>query len=208
MQGIVELLSTETANSAFHATRLDVEHISGVVESLVASAERRSGFSRMAMAPETVFISHETYTPARGGSAAAEVTALRKVFGPAANQIPAGVNGCVMGSRDQRGVLDAQLVTIFERAVEVLHLREVIEESPAQAVVAAPAIADAQQQAARAKAGGRSRGESLTPAPGFEHRAQVGSFTCSATSLPSASSTSRTSGIWPIECVAQLRQGS
>ena len=28
-----------------------------------------------------------------------------KANGPAANQIPAGVNGCVMGSRDQRGVL-------------------------------------------------------------------------------------------------------
>ena len=42
------------------------------VESLVTSAERRYGLSRMAMAPETVFISHETYTPARGGSASAE----------------------------------------------------------------------------------------------------------------------------------------
>jgi hypothetical protein len=28
-----------------------------------------------------------------------------KPNGPAANQIPAGINGCVMGSRDQRGVL-------------------------------------------------------------------------------------------------------
>jgi hypothetical protein len=28
MRGIVELLTSETANSAFHGTRLDVDHIS------------------------------------------------------------------------------------------------------------------------------------------------------------------------------------
>jgi 3-oxoacyl-(acyl-carrier-protein) synthase len=60
MRGIVELLSTESRNSAFHATRLDVEHVAGVVESLVASAERRFGLNRAAMAPRTVFVSHET----------------------------------------------------------------------------------------------------------------------------------------------------
>ena len=86
MRGIVELLSTETRNSAFHATRLDVDHVASVVESLVASAERRFGVDREAMAPKTVFVSHETYTPARGGSAAAEITALREVFGPAADR--------------------------------------------------------------------------------------------------------------------------
>ena len=117
MRGIVELLSSETANSAFHATRLDVHHICGVVESLVASAERRYGLSRMAMAPETVFVSHETYTPARGGSAAAEVMALRKVFGPAANQIVVantkGFTGHPMGV----GVEDVIGVKILEHGI-------------------------------------------------------------------------------------------
>ena len=36
---------------------------------------------------ETVFVSHETYTPARGGSASAEVHALRSVFGSGADSI-------------------------------------------------------------------------------------------------------------------------
>ena len=78
MRGIVELLSSETRNSAFHGTRLDVDHIAQVMESLVAAAERRFGINRYAMAPQTVFMSHETFTPARGGSAAAEVAALRQ----------------------------------------------------------------------------------------------------------------------------------
>jgi malonyl CoA-acyl carrier protein transacylase len=81
MRGVAEILATESANSAFHGTRLDVDHIGEVVERVVSSAERNHGLSRDAMAREMIFMSHETYTPARGGSAAAEVNALRKVFG-------------------------------------------------------------------------------------------------------------------------------
>ncbi len=87
VQPICELLGAVTANSAFHGTRLDVEHICQVMEGLVAGAERRWGLTRQQLAPQLVFISHETYTPARGGSAAAEVHALRTVFGPGAEQI-------------------------------------------------------------------------------------------------------------------------
>ncbi len=79
IQPICEVLGTVTANSAFHGTRLDVDHISGIMENLVRQAESR-GYDRRDMAPEMVFVSHETYTPARGGSAAAEINALREVF--------------------------------------------------------------------------------------------------------------------------------
>jgi malonyl CoA-acyl carrier protein transacylase len=127
MRGIVELLSAESRNSAFHATRLDVEHVASVVESLVASAERRFGIDRRAIAAETVFVSHETYTPARGGSAAAEVTALRKVFGDAANRIivanTKGFTGHPMGV----GIEDVIGVKILEHGIvpPVPNLREV-----------------------------------------------------------------------------------
>ncbi len=84
---ITELLSSVTANSAFHGTRLDVEHITGVMETLVSQAEQRWAVRRQELAPQMVFVSHETYTPARGGSAAAEVASLRSVFGPGASQI-------------------------------------------------------------------------------------------------------------------------
>ncbi|HSB36175.1 MAG TPA: beta-ketoacyl synthase N-terminal-like domain-containing protein, partial [Thermoanaerobaculia bacterium] len=117
MRGLVEVLSTETRNSAFHGTRLDVGHISDVVESLVASAERRFGLDRRTMAGETVFMSHETFTPARGGSAAAEVVALRRVFGPAASAIVVantkGFTGHPMGV----GIEDVIAVKILEHGV-------------------------------------------------------------------------------------------
>ncbi len=87
IQPICEVLGTVVANSAFHGSRLDVDHIADVMEKLVADVEARWGLDRHALAPETVFVSHETYTPARGGSASAEVRALRQVFGADADAI-------------------------------------------------------------------------------------------------------------------------
>jgi hypothetical protein len=93
-------LGAVTANSAFHGTRLDVEHIAGVMETVVRQGEAR-GADRAAMAAEMVFVSHETYTPARGGSAAAEIHALRHVFGGNADRIvianTKGITGHPMG---------------------------------------------------------------------------------------------------------------
>ncbi|MDJ0925092.1 MAG: SDR family NAD(P)-dependent oxidoreductase [Acidimicrobiia bacterium] len=101
IQPIAEVLSAITANSAFHGSRLDTSHIRFVMEDLVATAEHRWGVNRHEIAPHTVFVSHETYTPARGGSAQAEVDALRHVFGDSADQIVVtntkGFTGHAMG---------------------------------------------------------------------------------------------------------------
>ncbi|NNC91204.1 MAG: acyltransferase domain-containing protein, partial [Acidimicrobiia bacterium] len=99
---ICEVLSTVTANSAFHGTRLDVDHIRHVMNQVVEQAEERWGIDRRAIAPHTVFMSHETYTPARGGSAQAEVDALRHTFGERADDIVVantkGFTGHAMGT--------------------------------------------------------------------------------------------------------------
>ncbi|HSR25628.1 MAG TPA: beta-ketoacyl synthase N-terminal-like domain-containing protein, partial [Candidatus Eisenbacteria bacterium] len=114
---ICELLGVVTANSAFHGTRLDVRHISQVMEDLVAGAERQHGIDRAAIAPEMLFVSHETYTPARGGSAAAEVEALRRVFGQATDRIVVantkGFTGHPMGV----GIEDVVAVKALETGV-------------------------------------------------------------------------------------------
>ena len=130
IQPICEVLSTVTANSAFHGTRLDVQHISQMMEDLVAKAEARSGIRRHQIAPHTVFVSHETYTPARGGSAAAEIHALRHVFGDAADQIvianTKGFTGHAMGA----GIEDVVAVKALETGVvpPVANFKEVDPE--------------------------------------------------------------------------------
>ena len=101
MRAICEVLSTNIANSAYHGTRLNVQHVSQVMETLLRNAEGRFGISRSQIAAETMFVSHETYTPARGGSAAAEIHALRDAFGEKANQViianTKGFTGHTMG---------------------------------------------------------------------------------------------------------------
>ncbi len=81
MKPLAKLLSTEIANSGFHVTRLDVGHVAQVMNRLVTTAEEEYGLSRSEIAKQLVFISHETYTPARGGSASAEAYALKSTFG-------------------------------------------------------------------------------------------------------------------------------
>jgi acyl transferase domain-containing protein/acyl carrier protein len=116
IQPICDVLATVTLNSAFHGTRLDVSHVASTMEQLVAKAERR-GIRRADIAAETMFMSHETYTPARGGSAAAEITALRHVFGELADTIvitnTKGFTGHAMGA----GVEDVVAVKALETGI-------------------------------------------------------------------------------------------
>ncbi len=104
---IAEQLGTTIVNSAFHGTRLDTDHIADAMSRLVADIAEREGLQPSQLAPKAMFMSHETYTPARGGSAAAEITALRRAFGDAANQISIantkGYTGHAMGA----GIEDA-----------------------------------------------------------------------------------------------------
>ncbi len=116
LQPICEVLGAITANSAFHGTRLDVEHIGAVMEAVVRQAESR-GVTRTEIADEAMFVSHETYTPARGGSAAAEINALRRVFGPAADRVvitnTKGFTGHAMGA----GIEDVVAVKALETGI-------------------------------------------------------------------------------------------
>jgi acyl transferase domain-containing protein/NAD(P)-dependent dehydrogenase (short-subunit alcohol dehydrogenase family) len=111
---ICEVLSAVTANSAFHGTRLDVNHIGQVMETLVADAEQHAGINRRQIAPQTVFVSHETYTPARGGSASAEIFALRKVFGDAADQIVIANTKGYTGHAMATGIEDVLAIKALE----------------------------------------------------------------------------------------------
>ncbi len=130
IQPICEVLSTITANSAFHGTRLDVQHIGQVMEKLLTQAEARAGISRHQIAPHTLFVSHETYTPARGGSASAEIHALRHVFGGDADQIVIGNTKGFTGHAMGTGIEDVLAVKALETGVvpPVANFKEVDPE--------------------------------------------------------------------------------
>ena len=124
---ICEVLSTVTANSAFHGSRLDVSHIGQMMEKLVADAESRWGIDRHAVATEMVFVSHETYTPARGGSAQAEIDALRRVFGSSANRIVIANTKGYTGHPMAVGIEDVMAIKSLETGIvpPVPNIREI-----------------------------------------------------------------------------------
>ena len=126
LQPICEVLSTVTGNSAFHGTRLDIDHIGDVMERLVSGAEERTGIDRHAMAPALMFMSHETYTPARGGSASAEIFALRRVFGADADRVVIANTKGFTGHPMAVGLEDVVAVKALETGIvpPVANLRE------------------------------------------------------------------------------------
>ena len=117
LQPICEVLGSVAANSAYHGTRLDVGHICQVMEKLVSNVEAQWGINRFEMAPQTVFVSHETYTPARGGSASAEVFALRYVFKDATDKIVVANTKGATGHPMAVGVEDVVGVKILETGI-------------------------------------------------------------------------------------------
>jgi len=80
MNGQAEVLGTHIANSAYHAYNIDVPHMSREMQKFINKVERQTGLTKDEYADKLLFMSHETYTPARGGSADAEVQALESTF--------------------------------------------------------------------------------------------------------------------------------
>src|SRR5690349_14893160 len=84
------------------------------MEDLITQAEARHGIRRQEIAPRTVFVSHETYTPARGGRASAEIFALRHVFGEVADRIVIANTKGFTGHAMATGIEDVVAVKALE----------------------------------------------------------------------------------------------
>ncbi|MFW9823515.1 MAG: SDR family NAD(P)-dependent oxidoreductase, partial [Candidatus Thorarchaeota archaeon] len=112
---IVEIIDTYFANSAFHGTRLDRDHISQKFTEFVEGVEKRHGISKHELANQGIFVSHETYSPARGGSAESELEALEKAFGEYAYNMviinTKGYTGHAMGA----GIEEAVAIKSMEK---------------------------------------------------------------------------------------------
>lgn len=99
---VCELVGTHCFNTASHGSQLDVPRYAEELERFVARLERERGLSRQGLASRLVYVSHETYTPARGGCSEAEAVALRHVFGERFTEIEIsntkGMTGHTMGA--------------------------------------------------------------------------------------------------------------
>ena len=112
---LTRILGAILANSAYHGSRLDPGHVSEIMGRLLAAVEQEHRLDRRRLAEELVFVSHETYTPARGGSASAEARALRENFAEAASRIVIANTKGFTGHPMAVGIEDAAAVKMLER---------------------------------------------------------------------------------------------
>lgn len=99
---VCDLLGTHCFNAAAHGSQLDVPRYADELDKFMARMEKTHALSRPDMAKKMVYLSHETYTPARGGCAESEAVALEFAFGEAYREIEIGntkgMTGHTMGA--------------------------------------------------------------------------------------------------------------
>jgi NAD(P)-dependent dehydrogenase (short-subunit alcohol dehydrogenase family) len=123
---VCELLGTHCFNTAGHASQLDVPRYAEELDVFMTRMERQHGLSRRAIAAKLLYLSHETYTPPRGGCAEAEAIALRHVFGEEISSIEIsntkGMTGHTMGASLEDAVAGKSLQ--YGKAPPVVNHRE------------------------------------------------------------------------------------
>ena len=129
MNGQCEILGTHIANSAYHTYNIDVPHMSREMKKFISKVEKQNGIKKQDYADKLLFMSHETYTPARGGSADAEVTALETTFADYLGSIcisnTKGFTGHTLGA----AIEDVVLVKALQKrkAPPIANLRKIPE---------------------------------------------------------------------------------
>ncbi|MFO8050855.1 MAG: beta-ketoacyl synthase N-terminal-like domain-containing protein, partial [Thermoplasmatota archaeon] len=119
MEPLVEVLGSHIGNSAFHGSRLDVAHIARSMERFIYKMEREHGFERKEITSDMLFMSHETYTPARGGSSSAEVESLRRTFGDSFKDIIVLNTKGYTGHAFAACIEDPVLVRCLEKGLQI-----------------------------------------------------------------------------------------
>lgn len=129
MNGQCQILGTHISNSAYHTYNIDVPHMAAEMDKFVNMVEKRHGMEKKDYADKLLFMSHETYTPARGGSADAEVTALQQTFSDYLDNIcisnTKGLTGHTLGA----AIEDVVLVKALQerKAPPIANLKKIPE---------------------------------------------------------------------------------
>jgi acyl transferase domain-containing protein/NAD(P)-dependent dehydrogenase (short-subunit alcohol dehydrogenase family)/acyl carrier protein len=99
---VCELIGSHVFNTGSHPSRLDVPKYAEALDEFIGSIEMAHGVSRHEIASKLLYVSHETYTPARGGCSDAEAFSLQQTFGDDYRKIEVtntkGMTGHTMGT--------------------------------------------------------------------------------------------------------------
>lgn len=99
---VCELLGSHVFNSAGHHARLDVPRYATELKHFLSEMAHQHELDLSTLSKELLYISHETYTPARGGCSEAEAESLKHTFGENFRNIlvtnTKGMTGHTMGA--------------------------------------------------------------------------------------------------------------
>ena len=126
MKEIAQLLGTHSFNTAQHPSQIDCDQFSHEMDKFISRIEREYGLNRNEMAKQIVYISHETYTPSRGGCSQTEAEALRSTFGKDCTDIlvgnTKGMTGHCMGAALEDAVAAKALQ--YSKVPPIVNLKE------------------------------------------------------------------------------------
>jgi len=111
----VEILGTHIANSAYHASMMDYEHISSHLALFLKEIETKYGITKQDIAKNSLYFSHETCTSI---CAKTELDALTRTFGESRSELLITNTKAMTGHTMGVGMEDAI-------AVESLHVGKV-----------------------------------------------------------------------------------
>ncbi len=126
MKGICRLMGTHSFNLAGHQTRIDSKKYAVELDCFISKMEREYQLDRKAIAPKTLYFSHETYTPKKGGCSQTEKIALETAFGDNFRDIlvtnTKGMTGHTIGASIEEAVAAKSLQ--YQKVPPVVNYRE------------------------------------------------------------------------------------
>ncbi|HOM01630.1 MAG TPA: SDR family NAD(P)-dependent oxidoreductase [Acetivibrio sp.] len=126
MNGICRILGTHVFNTAGHPSKIDNNRFSVEFDRFMTKMEQEHGFDRRDIAKRTVYYSHETFSPRKGGCASAEKAALEGAFGSSFREIKVintkGMTGHTMGASIEEAVAAKALQ--YQKIPPVANFRE------------------------------------------------------------------------------------
>lgn len=126
MNGICRLLGTHGFNLAGHQTRIDSKRFSMELERFISRMEKEYSFERGTMAAKTLYFSHETFTPKKGGCSQTEKIALETVFGGKFREIMVtntkGMTGHTIGASIEEAVAAKSLQ--YQKVPPIVNYKE------------------------------------------------------------------------------------
>ncbi|WP_010250325.1 type I polyketide synthase [Acetivibrio cellulolyticus] len=126
MDGICRIIGTHMFNTAGHQVKIDGKEFSIQLDRFLNKMESEHGINRNTIAPKTVYYSHETYSPRKGGCSIAEKQALHHAFGEKFRELKVintkGMTGHTLGASIEEAV--AAKCLQYQKIPPVVNYRE------------------------------------------------------------------------------------